>query len=125
MRGGEGQLLYEIWRLDEDSNLSDGGVGHSRQSHIDLDLLRFGKFVFGSDDEHVFFPWELYTTANNLIASVQRSWRDYPMPEHIGDVGALNMIAVLKYRPFSLFVLQSLADEGYLDLFKHGPRAHY
>ena len=107
--------------LDQDGNLADGVAGHAAEPYIDPDLLLFGQFVFGQDGEHVLFPWEVYTTADNLIAPGQRAWRDYPMPESIPADITLSVTATLKYRTFPPFVLQALADEGFLDLSQLDP----
>ena len=47
IRDDEGRLIYESGMTDEDGNLSDGVVGHSRDPHRDPELLLFGQFVFG------------------------------------------------------------------------------
>ncbi len=121
VRDEGGQLVYESGMLDQDGNLADGVAGHAAEPYIDPDLLLFGQFVFGQDGEHVLFPWEVYTTADNLIAPGQRAWRDYPMPESIPADMTLSVTATLKYRTFPPFVLQALADEGFLDLSQLDP----
>lgn len=115
VRNEEGLLLYESGSLDSDGNLADGVAGHSIDPYSDPDLLLFGQFVFGESGEHVIFPWEVYSTADNLIAPGQRAWRDYPLPASALNED-LTVTATLKYRTFPPFVLQALADEGYLDL---------
>lgn len=121
VRNEEGVLAYESGMLDEDGNLFDGVAGHSRDPYRDPELLLFGQFIFGQGGEHVLFPWEVYTTADNLIAPGQRAWRDYPLPESLTNSQGFTVVATLKYRTFPPFVLQALADEGYLDLTQLDP----
>jgi hypothetical protein len=121
VRDGAGQLVYESGMLDNDGNLADGVSGHSTAPYIDPELLLFGQFVFGQSGEHVLFPWEVYSTADNLIAPGQRAWRDYPMPESIARNTTLSATATLKYRTFPPFVLRALSDEGFLDLTQLDP----
>ena len=116
IRDDEGRLLYESGMTDEDGNLSDGVVGHSRDPHRDPELLLFGQFVFGESGEHVVFPWEVYSTADNLIGPGQLAWRDYPLTDSVAETTEIHVSATLKYRTFPPFVLQALADEGFLDL---------
>lgn len=121
VRDEEGRLVYESGMLDGDGNLADGVAGHSAEPYIDPELLLFGQFVFGQSGEHVLFPWEVLSTADNLIAPGQRAWRDYPMPDTVARGTTLSVTATLKYRTFPPFVLRALSDEGFLDLTQLDP----
>ena len=51
-----------------------------------------------------------------MIGPGQLAWRDYPLPDSVTETTEIHVSVTLKYRTFPPFVLQALADEGFLEL---------
>ena len=101
--------------LDANGDLMDGVQGHSMTPDGDPELLLFGQFIFGKDGEHVNFPWQAFSYADNLLAPGQKAWRDYELNIQNVRGRRLKVSAVLNYRTFPPFLIRLLIEEGWLD----------
>lgn len=109
----QGNTVLESGMLDANGDLMDRVAGHSVTPDGDPDLLAWGSFLFGENNEHVNFPWEAKRSQDFLLQPGQKGWREYEIPAgHSGQT--LTAHAVLRYRTFPPFLIRELIDEGYL-----------
>ena len=73
----DGDLILESGMTDENGDLMDGIVGHSLNPDGDPELMLFGQLIFGTEGQHVTFPWQAHSFTDNLIGPGQRKWRDF------------------------------------------------
>ena len=99
---------------DENGDLMDGIVGHSLDPDGDPELMLFGQLIFGTEGQHVTFPWQAHSFTDNLIGPGQRKWRDFEIPASSLTGNEIRVLATLKYRTFPPFMLRELVGGGYL-----------
>lgn len=109
----QGNKVLESGMLDANGDLMDRVTGHSLTPDGDPDLLAWGSFMFGENDEHVNFPWEAKRSQDFLLQPGQKGWREYEIPEGYSGQ-TLTAHAVLRYRTFPPFLIRELIAEGYL-----------
>lgn len=112
---GDDELVYESGMTDENGDLMDGVQGHSLDPEGDPELMLYGQFVLGENDQHVTFAWEAHTFTDNLIPPGQVKWRDFALPADLFSGEEVRVLATLNYRTFPPFFLRTLIEEGYLD----------
>ena len=111
----DGDLILESGMTDENGDLMDGIVGHSLDPDGDPELMLFGQLIFGTEGQHVTFPWQAHSFTDNLIGPGQRKWRDFEIPASSLTGNEIRVLATLKYRTFPPFMLRELVGGGYLD----------
>lgn len=110
----EGNLILESGMMDANGDLMDRVEGHSLNPMGDPDLLMWGSFLFGDNEEHVNFPWEAARSQDVLIQPGQTGWREYLVPKEGNTGKTLTATATVKYRTFPPFLIRELIAEGYL-----------